>query len=123
MDTTIFDAFPNAILRNEWEYGLRAHNSALGAVFEPIGYVDVILDAGVASELNTSVQTIASDRLIYCRESFPEKDINTIVASGMFRVNVNGKDRYYNVIDAGIGKNQESGKIEHYEFLVRETKL
>lgn len=117
---TVFDAFPNAI--ETWcmafmEYSTITGNQTAGDWHE----IDVIVDEGSSTEPNQSPSyaNASSDLLIYCKPSqMPTLETAALVADYAIK-DKNG--RLYAIIDAGIGKNQELGIIEHVELRLRQT--
>lgn len=122
MDFSIFNAFPKAIISDIWQIGTCQHGTLIGNVFEKTADIDVIIDEGNNSSVDTDIETIKSDMLIYCRpDQMPTLDTNALV-SGYMLYN-SSDDKYYAIIDAGIGKNQHTGRIEHIEFKVVMTEV
>lgn len=122
MDTSIFDAFPNAIISGIWELGTCKHGTVVGNEFTKVVDIDVIVDEGFSSNINSTPEAIASDMLIYARpcQTFVAS-ANELVAGYM--LHDTDSDFYYQIVDAGIGKNQHTGKIEHLEFRVVQTEV
>lgn len=119
---TVFECFPNAIVSKVWQIGQFAKGSAVGNVYNPLGFVDVIVDEGSNTDINDApnAQTMLSDTLLYARpEQMPVASSKALVSDYML-YNTE-EDSYYAIIDAGIGKNQETGVVEHIELKVRET--
>lgn len=122
MDLSIFNAFQNAIISNVWQIGTCQHGTLIGNVFEKTADIDVIIDEGNNSSINTTIEALKSDMLIYCKpDQMPTLDTNALV-SGYMLYN-SSDDKYYAIIDAGIGKNQHTGRIEHIEFKVVMTEV
>lgn len=119
---TVFDAFPNAIIRNIWEMGKVQRGTLEGVKFKPVGFIDVIVDEGANGNLDTSpsAEGIASDTLVYAR---PEQVGCANIAKfvGGYYLHNAKTDTYYQIIDAAIAKNQHKGVIEHIEFKLRPT--
>lgn len=115
----VFQAFPKAIVG--WYMGEMKYSSVRGNVgINGTGQeLDVIEDIGGNTDPNQSPnsQGIASDRLLYVRpEQLPTLDPAALMEKyGMEDVN----NHLYTIIDVGIGKNQETGKIEHVELKVK----
>lgn len=121
---TVFEAFPNAIERNIWQIGSMAYSTITGNDLdtESLAYIDAIVDEGNSSEPNASpnAANAYSDTLLYIRpEQSPTLDTAKLVAS--YVVKNTTTDKLYAIIDAGIGKNQDSGVIEHIELKLRQT--
>lgn len=119
---TVFDAFPNAI--EIWQIAMMQYSTITGN--ETTGewsYIDVIVDEGSSSEPNQSPSyaNLYSDLLIYCRPSqLPTIETAELVADYAIK-DPNG--RIYAIIDAGIGKNQENGVIEHIELKLKQVDI
>lgn len=119
---TVFEAFPNAVISGVWEIGQFQRGTRIGNIYTKYGDLDVIIDEGS----NTSIESapnaspLISDILLYVKpEQLPTTKTNELVASCIVYDSEN--DDYYAVIDAGVGKNQENGQIEHLELKLRQT--
>lgn len=122
MDFSIFNAFPKAIITGIWQIGTCQHGTLIGNVFTKTGDIDVVIDEGNNSSINTDIETIKSDMLLYCRpEQMPTLNTNTLVSNYMLYDSSEGN--YYMIVDAGIGKNQHTGNIEHIELKVVQTEV
>ena len=122
MDLSIFDVFPKAVISGVWQIGTCQHGTLVGNVFAKTGDIDAIIDEGNNSSVNTDIETLKSDMLIYCKPSqLPTLDTNALV-SGYMLYN-SASDSYYTIVDAGIGKNQENGNVEHVELKVVMTEV
>lgn len=131
MDTSIFDAFPNAIISGVWQIGTCKHGTVVGNQFNSLNNVDVIIDEGYNSNINTTPETIGSDMLVYVKPCQMPKEVNelmminqvvlALVANYMLYNSAN--DTYYMIVDAGVGKNQHTWNIEHLELKLRETEI
>lgn len=118
---TVFEAFPRAIITGTWQLG-QLKRTAVGKEFKVRRNIDVIVDEAVSGDLTNSPSadgTIA-DTLLYARpEQIGTANMAKIVGDYMV---YNRKTRdYYEIINAGLGKNQEKGIIEHIELLIRAT--
>lgn len=117
---TVFDAFPNAIEHwhiAEMEYSTITGNQTTGTWND----IDVIVDEGSSTEPNQSPNyaNAYSDLLIYCSpEQLPTLETAALVADYAVKDN---NCRLYAIIDAGIGKNQELGIIEHVELKLKQV--
>lgn len=122
MDTSIFDAFPNAIISGVWEIGTCQHGTLVGNTYNKLADLNVIVDEGSSSSINTTPETLSSDYLIY---AMPCQVLNIhtdeLVSNYMLHNNQTGA--YYEIVDAGIGKNQHTGNIEHLELRVVRTEI
>lgn len=122
MDLSIFEAFPNAIISGTWELGTCQHGSVVGNQFVKVADLDVVVDEGTSSSINNIPETMASDLLIYVYPcQMPTFDTNKLVSNYMLHNTF--EDTYYEIVDAGIGKNQHTGKIEHLELKVVQTEV
>lgn len=121
---TVFEAFPNGIERNIWQIGQMAYSTITGNDLDAdsLTYIDAIVDEGNSSEPNASpsAANAYSDMLLYIRpEQSPTLDAAELIASYVVKNTTTGK--LYAIIDAGIGKNQDNGTIEHIELKLRQT--
>jgi hypothetical protein len=88
---------------------------------ESLAFIDAIVDEANNSEPNASrsAANTYSDTLLYVRpEQMPTTDTAELIASYVVKNTTTGK--LYAIIDAGIGKNQEDGIIEHIELKLRQ---
>lgn len=123
LNTTVFQALPNAIERNIWQIGVMAYSTITGNALdeETFAFIDVIEDEINSSDPNASpdAANANSDTLLYVRpEQMPTLDTAELVAS--YVVKNTTTDKTYAIISAGIGKNQETGTIEHIELHIRQ---
>lgn len=117
---TVFDAFPNAI--ETWhiaamQYSTITGNQTTGTWQD----IEVIVDEGSSTEPNQSPNYASafSDLLIYCRpEQLPTLETAALVADYAIK---DKNCRLFAIIDAGIGKNQELGIIEHVELKLKQV--
>ena len=122
MDCSIFEAFPNAIISGIWSIGTCQHGTVVGNQYTPINNIDVIIDEGYNSSINTTPETLASDMLIYVRPcQMPTTSTNQLVSAYMLYNSED--DTYFEIVDAGLGKNQHTGNIEHLELKVVRTEV
>lgn len=122
VDLSIFNAFSNAIIYGVWQIGTCQHGTVVGNVFQKEKDLDVILDEGSSSAIDTTPESLKSDLLVYVKPSqLPTLRTNKLVSSFMLYDSAN--DDFYQIIDAGIGKNQHTGQIEHVELRVVQTEV
>lgn len=122
MDTSIFEAFPNAIISGIWEIGSCKHGTVIGNQYIKLADLDVVVDEGNNSTVNNIPEVLKSDLLIYVNPcQLPTLATNALV-SGYMLYN-REEDKYYEIVDAGIGKNQHTGEIEHVELKVIQTEV
>lgn len=118
---TVFEAFPNAIISGVWQIG-QFGATMVGNVFRKERCIDVIVDEGSNTQIDNApnAQQLASDTLLYARpEQMPVCSTKALV--GDYMLYNSQEDSYYSIVDASIGKNQETGVVEHIELKVRET--
>lgn len=121
MDISIFDAFPAAIISGVWQIGTCAHGTVLGNVFTKTADIDVVIDEGNSSAINTTPEAIKSDLLVYVRPFSPVIPTNKLVSGYMLYDSAH--DYYYQIVDAGVGKNQHTGNVEHIELKLVQTEV
>ena len=122
MDTSIFEAFPNAIISGVWEIGMCQHGTLIGNQYNKIGDLDVVVDEGSNSTINTTPEALKSNLLIYVYPcQLPTLQTNALVSAYMLYNNE--ENAYYEIVDAGVGKNQHTGDIEHVELMVVQTEV
>jgi len=131
MDTSIFEAFPNAIIRGVWQIGTCKHGTLIGNQFSSLATIDVIVDEGYNSNIETTPETINSDLLIYAKPCQMPKEVNDLFMTSQVVIPLvanymlynSATDTYFMIVDAGVGKNQHTGNIEHLELKVRPTEI
>lgn len=121
MDISIFDAFPSAIISGVWQIGTCKRGGVVGNVFVKTADIDVVIDEGNSSSITSTPESIASDLLVYVRPFLPVIPTNKLVSNYMLYDSGNGY--YYQIIDAGVGKNQHSGIVEHIELKLVQTEV
>ena len=122
MDISIFDVFSNAIVSGVWQIGRQQRGSVVGNVFTKEADLDVVIDEGSHSQIDTTPESLDADLLVYVRpEQMPTIRTNKLVSSYMLYDS--SEDDYYQIIDAGVGKNQHTGQIEHLELKVVQTEV
>lgn len=122
INTSVFNAFPRAIISNVWQIGRWASNTRVGNTYEKISDLEVIEDeTGEMSYGNApSAEVIVADALLYVKpEQLPTTNLNTLKASYMLYNSET--DEYFVIVNAGAGKNQETGRLEHIELKIRQT--
>lgn len=122
MDISIFDAFPNAIVSNVWQLGTCQHGTVVGVEFNLISDIDVVVDEGSSSQVTTSPEALNSDILLYAHPN-QLPTLNTAQLVSGYMVYNTAEDQYYEIVDAGIGKNQHTGQIEHVELRLLRTEI
>lgn len=122
----VFKAFPNAIVRGVYKIGSYQRGGVLGAVWEPCGAycLDVIVDEGQKSFINSApnAEPIDADILLYVKpDQLPTTNPRALVSGYLIHDTEN--DDYFAIVDAGVGRNQETGQIEHIELLLQQTEV
>lgn len=122
MDTSIFEAFPNAIISGVWQIGVCQHGTVVGNQFDKISDLDVIIDEESNSLVNTTPEALNNTTLFYVRAcELPTTSTDRLVSDYM--IYNTEENAYYEIVDAGIGKNQHTGNIEHVELKVVRTEV
>lgn len=120
----VFSAFPNAIVSGVWQLGQLVHDTDTGTNFTALGALDVIVDEADVAErgMNPNPDELVSDTLIYVKpDQLPTLNAEALVAGYLLK---NGSEEtYYAIKTAGIGKNQETGEIEHVELLIEPLEI
>lgn len=103
----------------------------MGNQFTSLGNISVIIDEGYNSNINVTPETIGSDLLIYVDPCQMPKEVNQLLNTSQVVVQLvtnymlynSAEDTYYMITDAGVGKNQHTGAIEHLELKVTPTEI
>ncbi len=122
MVATVFDSFPSAIVGGVWKIGTVNRGTEVGTVFETVGELDVIVDEEGTGSLAKSPTADSLDvgTLLYVKpEQLPTLRTAELVAGYM----LTDGDYYYSITASSIGKNQETGEVEHVELLISETEV
>ena len=113
----VFEAFPQAI--EEWTIAEMAYGTITGNTLSNPKTIRVIVDEGAGADQNNSpsAATIASDTLLYVMPAdLPTTDTSALVADYAIK---DPQNRTFAIIDAGAGKNQHTGQLEHVELRLR----
>lgn len=116
---TVFDAFPNAI-EHGWQIAQVTYSSITGNTVTTGTDIDVIIDEGSSSDANQAPNAagLYADTLIYTKpDQLPTTDTSALVAGYVL---IDPNERTWEIIDAGQGKNQDNGQIEHIELKIRQ---
>lgn len=120
----VFEAFPNGIVSDQYELGEVQYATAEGTIYSNGKLCDVIVEeeANVEFDRTPKANPEYTDMLIYARpDQMPTLVAAKLTNGYMWRDTLN--NFYYEIIDAALGKNQETGEIEHIEFKVRQTEV
>lgn len=121
---SVFDAFPNAIIADDWELCELVENTDIGKVALEGQKVRVIVDEVASGELNNSpsADSVDSDTLLYAMPAdLPGFNVSKYIAS--YYWHQISSDQYYKIREVGLGKNQQKNIIEHVEFRIRPTEV
>ena len=116
---TVFDAFPNAIEQG-WQIAQVTYSSITGNTVTTGKDIDVIIDEGSSSDANQAPNAagLFADTLVYTKpDQMPTTDTSALVAGYVL---IDPNERTWEIIDAGQGKNQDNGQIEHIELKIRQ---
>lgn len=120
----VFSAFPNTIESETWALGMVEKDTETGTTLGNLSFCDVIVDEVENAYLDNAPDAAYtdSDTLIYARpDQLPTFDLGTLQASYLWVNTETGA--VYEIRQAGIGKNHETGLIEHFEFILHETEV
>lgn len=122
----VFRAFPNAVVSGVWQISASQRGGLIGTVFDAENAVglDVIVDEGNATTIDSApnAEPLDADLLIYVQPAqLPTTNTRALVAGYLLYDSEN--DDYFAIVDASVGKNQETGEIEHIELLVKQTEV
>lgn len=120
----VFSAFPGAIVSNVWQIAGYQAGTLIGAEFNATEAInlDVIVDEGDDTNINSgsNAQPIDADLLLYAKpEQLPTTNPRALVAGYLIHDSEN--DDYFAIVDASLGKNQDTGELEHVELLIKQT--
>lgn len=120
----VFSAFPNAVVSGIWQLGKLERSTETGISFSSLGTKDVIIDEISQGSTDNSPRaaSLDSELLIYAKPSqMPTANTSAFITDYLWYDSAN--DQYYAIVEAAVGKNQEVGQIEHFEFRVRQTEV
>ncbi|MBQ3306413.1 hypothetical protein IJH02_03200 [Candidatus Saccharibacteria bacterium] len=120
----VFSAFPNALVSNVWEIGEMTRDTEIGKSFADPAPLDVIIDDEEQAFLDTSPQAEYRDSytLVFAKpEQLPT--LNTSKLQGGYLLRNTETCEYFEIRKCSIGKNQETGQIEHVEFELHQTEV
>lgn len=118
----VFEAFPNAIVSGRWELGQLNSGTIRGKEFSSPIACDVIVDEGAYATPDRSpeIEYQESETLIYAKADQMPTLYTAQLANG-YLWHDKETNIYYEIRQAALGKNQETGVVEHVEFLIRPT--
>lgn len=118
----VFEAFPNAIISGIWEIGEVERASVVGDAYTTLNSLDVIVEEAADGNFHKTpdADDITNDTLVYAKpEQLPSLAPAKLTGDYLLKNAETGQ--FYDIIGADIGKNQETGEIEHVELWVRPT--
>lgn len=122
----VFEAFPAAVVSGVWQIAAYQRGGILGAVWdgENATDLDVIVDEGDNSDINSAPNTepLDADLLLYVKPGQLPTTNPRALAAGYLLFDSENED-YFAIIDTSLGKNQETGELEHIELLLRQTEV
>lgn len=117
----VFSAFPNAIISEQWELCEKVEDTEIGTTIQKRTPLDAIVDEGT-STTRSDIPEMESDMLIYAQPAQLPTVVSARLTNG-YLCHDKTNDFYYEIRDASLGKNQETGAIEHIELLLRQTEV
>jgi len=122
VNTSVFDAFPSAVVSG-WTLLTVSRGTEVGVEYEEYGSLNVIVDEVAMGNLNLApeAETLNNDLLIYVKPTeLPSTRANVLISSYYAK----DPDGFiYEIKQVGVGKNQETGTVEHVELILRQTEL
>lgn len=118
----IFTSLPNAIVYNVWQIGKISRSTEVGKTYEAGSFISPIVDEEATGGQNNSPSAdfITSQTMLFIRPSdMPTTNIAELLASYFIKNTETGD--LYEITNVGVGKNQDTGVIEHYELLLLPT--
>lgn len=118
----VFSAFAGAVVSGRYSIGSCQRGSLVGSVYSKIADLDVIIDEGDLTNIGLApnANVLDSDILLYVKpEQLPTTNPRKLVADYM--IYDEDEDDYFAIINAGVGRNQQTGEIEHIELMLQQT--
>lgn len=117
--SSVFQAFPNAIV-NTYALVQVQRGTEAGDIYITGENIGVIVDdAADFRDANPDADGVDNDLLLYVRPEDCPTVPSILMANYFIKDTANGL--YYEITRAGIGKNQQTGKIEHIELTLKLT--
>lgn len=117
----VFEAFPEAMVA--WNWLSIERGTEVGTVATVLRPVNVIETEADKSTLHNTPKAdgIVADLMVYVRpEDLPEVTPSKLMANYALQ---NDVLEQYDIVNVGVGKNQDNGKIEHYELSLKLTDM
>lgn len=118
----VFSAFAGAVVSGKYSIGTCQRGSLVGSVFVKESDLDVIVDEGDLTDISLAPNAtpLNADLLMYCKpDQLPTTNPRELVASYMIYDSETGD--YFAIVNAGVGKNQQTGVVEHIELMLQQT--
>jgi hypothetical protein len=118
----VFSAFAGAVISGTYSIGTNQRGSLVGSVYSKVNDLDVIVDEGDIANIGLApnAEALDADLIMYCKpEQMPTTNTRALAAGYM--IHDSDTDDYFAIVNAGIGKNQETGEIEHIELMLQQT--
>lgn len=117
----VFRAFPGAVVSGVYSIGGHQRGTLEGNRYTKEADLDVIIDEGDTGDIGMApnAEVLDADLLLYVKpEQLPTTNPRALTAGYMIYDADN--DDYFAIVDASVGKNQHTGKVEHIELLLRQ---
>lgn len=117
----VFRAFPGAVVSGVYSIGGYQRGTLEGNRYTKEADLDVIVDEGDTGDIGMApnAEVLDADLLLYVKpEQLPTTNPRALTAGYMIYDADN--DDYFAIVDASVGKNQHTGKVEHIELLLRQ---
>lgn len=120
----IFTSLPNAVISDVWELGQISRSTEVGKSYEALRFLTCIADEEATGDQNNSPSAdgIESGTLLFVKPAdLAPYNIDELIASFMVKNTQTGQ--LYMIKNVGLGKNQETGMVEHIELLIEPTEV
>lgn len=121
--TTVFDAFPMAV--EIWTLVALNRDTLTGISITEIGDLEVIVDTANSSTIGNSTTPAYSNSqdLLYVNPASPALAVAPLPldpqdVAANYGVIAPGSSSVRRIQEVGVGKNQQNGVVEHYEFTI-----
>lgn len=121
---TVFEAFPRSIISGRYFLGQNQRGTLVGSQFTLIADLNVIVDEGQSSTISgaPNAESLTADLLMYVNPAeLPTTNPRELASS--YSIYDGLEQDYFEIVDASLGKNQETGEIEHIQLLLRQTEM
>lgn len=115
----VFSAFSHAIVSGVWEIGSVIKATERGDIYKKISGLDVIVEEETDITVNRSPNAdyIQAGTLVYVKPS-QLPTLTPAAISGKYLLKNTETNQIYSIKSTDIGKNQETGQIEHVELWI-----